>query len=286
MGQIIIDVILVLQRKFTGHEYDDESELTYANARYYNQGIGKFLSQDPVYLSIGNNGLLKQKTGLKLEQYLANPQQMNSYVYANNNPIRIVDRNGEFAFLIPAIVTVLSNPAFVAGLAITAYSTLQATNHWGQGVGYMMEGDHQSANYHFDTSMGYQFKGLVGGTAMLMSGPGIMNEKSGSVKSNYKIELSKQNKHVVGSSNYKPELGKSLFTNKNPQKLLDNYSGKGQSVNNLSFGEAGYKEKVDFGVNIGTYINKDGTIGVPTTNGTIHYSKNGAHIVPAKPNFK
>lgn len=37
----------VAQSMFTGHEYDGETDLTCAKARYYDQGIGRFLSQDP-----------------------------------------------------------------------------------------------------------------------------------------------------------------------------------------------------------------------------------------------
>ena len=68
-------------KKFTGHEYDNESELTYANARYYNQDIGRWISMDPA--GRDNPG-----------QFLTDPQQMNGYSYARNNPLRLVDRNG------------------------------------------------------------------------------------------------------------------------------------------------------------------------------------------------
>ncbi len=32
---------------FTGHQYDAGTELVYANARYYQPGVGRFLSRDP-----------------------------------------------------------------------------------------------------------------------------------------------------------------------------------------------------------------------------------------------
>lgn len=40
----------------------------------------------------------------------------------------------------------------------------------------------------------------------------------------------------------------------------------------------------DFGTNIGKYFNSSTGKYVPTTNGIIHNSKTGAHIVPAAPN--
>ena len=84
------------QRKFTGHMYDRDTSLTYANARYYKQMIGRFLSQDPVFLAVGNDESLKAKTGLRLRRYLQNPQSFNNYSYAVNNPMRVVDSGGEW----------------------------------------------------------------------------------------------------------------------------------------------------------------------------------------------
>jgi len=76
------------QRKFTGHEFDRDTSLTYANARYYKQGIGRFLSQDPVYLTIG------VRDGAQSAALLSNPQGLNSYAYANNNPMKYIDPFG------------------------------------------------------------------------------------------------------------------------------------------------------------------------------------------------
>jgi RHS repeat-associated protein len=73
------------QRKFTGHEHDQENDLTYANARYYEQNVGKWLSQDPA--SRDNPG-----------QFLTDPQQLNSYAYGRNNPLRFLDQSGEVTF--------------------------------------------------------------------------------------------------------------------------------------------------------------------------------------------
>lgn len=70
------------QRKFTGHEYDAESDLTYANARYYDQNIGRWIAQDPASRDDPN-------------QFLRDPQQFNMYSYARNNPLILVDSTGE-----------------------------------------------------------------------------------------------------------------------------------------------------------------------------------------------
>ena len=84
------------QRKFTGHEFDRATSLTYANARYYKQNIGRFLSQDPVFLSIGDEQAIQRGTNMRMREYLSNPQYLNSYSYVTNNPLKYVDRGGEF----------------------------------------------------------------------------------------------------------------------------------------------------------------------------------------------
>ena len=70
------------KHKFTGHEFDRETDLTYAGARYYNQNIGKWVSMDPA--SRDNP-----------RQFLLDPQQLNGYSYARNNPLILFDPTGE-----------------------------------------------------------------------------------------------------------------------------------------------------------------------------------------------
>ena len=74
--------ILNEQRKFTGHEFDPATNLTYANTRYYNQNSGRWLNQDP----------RARKTP---SQFLTDPQQLNSYAYGRNNPLKFIDPTGE-----------------------------------------------------------------------------------------------------------------------------------------------------------------------------------------------
>ena len=73
-------------RKFTGHERDvlgyedvnDANYLDYMHARYYDAGVGRFLSVDPKYD----------------EDVQFRPQKWNRYSYAANNPIRYIDPDG------------------------------------------------------------------------------------------------------------------------------------------------------------------------------------------------
>ena len=52
-----------LARGYTG-QFEDQSNLNYLNARYYNPAQGQFISSDPVFLAIGDADRLKQLTGL------------------------------------------------------------------------------------------------------------------------------------------------------------------------------------------------------------------------------
>ena len=87
-----------------------------------------------------------------------------------------------------------------------------------------------------------------------------------------------QGKHIPGHNNYDPSAGRSIFGGSlaDAQRLISEFAGSGtwQGTN---------KETVDFGENIGTWISPDGTQRFPTTRGTIHYGRHGAHIVPAHP---
>lgn len=69
--------------KYTGHELDDETGLIYAQARYYDPEIGRFISQDPLQWRVG-----------ELVKFLEMPQVLNYYSYSINNPIIFYDPTG------------------------------------------------------------------------------------------------------------------------------------------------------------------------------------------------
>jgi len=80
--------------RFTGKPNDAISNLYYFNQRYYQADIGRFTQADPLANFLTSPDL-ENKTGLKLEQILANPQRLNSYSYSLNNPVNIIDPTGE-----------------------------------------------------------------------------------------------------------------------------------------------------------------------------------------------
>ncbi|WP_443147098.1 polymorphic toxin type 50 domain-containing protein [Paenibacillus sp. HWE-109] len=97
-----------------------------------------------------------------------------------------------------------------------------------------------------------------------------------------KIKAGQQEKHIVGAPNYNQELAngkvKSKFngTLSEAQKLLDAYAGSGVWIGTN-------KERVDFGDIIGEYYDPQSQTYTDTSKGIIHYGKDGAHIVPARP---
>ncbi|WP_241973687.1 RHS repeat-associated core domain-containing protein [Aliidiomarina shirensis] len=77
------------QPGYTGHLEDDDLQLMYMQARYYDPVIGRFYSNDPV----GTLGHLSQ----------GNIQGFNRYAYANNNPYKYVDPDGKLP-IVPVLV--------------------------------------------------------------------------------------------------------------------------------------------------------------------------------------
>ncbi|MDQ3748275.1 MAG: hypothetical protein M3367_04540 [Acidobacteriota bacterium] len=67
-----------VRQKFTAYERDNESELDFAQARYYSSKLGRFYSVDP------------ENAGAREDD----PQSWNGYSYTGNNPINFSDQTG------------------------------------------------------------------------------------------------------------------------------------------------------------------------------------------------
>jgi RHS repeat-associated protein len=68
-----------IRQKFTGYERDAETSLDYAKARMFGSSLGRFTSPDD-FLN---------------DTHVEDPQSWNLYVYVRNNPLRLVDPDGE-----------------------------------------------------------------------------------------------------------------------------------------------------------------------------------------------
>jgi len=73
---------------FTGQRRDASSGLMYYGARYYDAGLGRFVSADTIVPSAGN------------------PQTLNRYSYTYNNPVRYTDPTGHCPFCIIGLLAV------------------------------------------------------------------------------------------------------------------------------------------------------------------------------------
>jgi hypothetical protein len=96
-------------------------------ARYDNSNRGQFISDDPSFLAVGDQGQLKQVTGQDQTTFLADPQQMNSYGYGRDNPITRSDPSGnssQDAFLFA--LSYNGNNSGVAAAKQQALAQLQA----------------------------------------------------------------------------------------------------------------------------------------------------------------
>jgi RHS repeat-associated protein len=69
-----------VRQKFTLYERDNETNLDFAQARYYSSPQGRFTGVDPVMMT---------------EDRLYDPQQINLYAYCRNNPLAFIDPTGE-----------------------------------------------------------------------------------------------------------------------------------------------------------------------------------------------
>ena len=84
----------VSSREYIGEHFDEETDLSYLNARYYDPATGRFLSLDPVFLAVGNQNQIRELTQQRQAQILSDPQLLNSYGYARDNPISNSDPTG------------------------------------------------------------------------------------------------------------------------------------------------------------------------------------------------
>jgi RHS repeat-associated protein len=86
--------------KFTGKERDSESGNDYFEARYFGSSMGRFMTPDPLpWLGWQNPSEEsteeeKEEAHKKFEDWIGNPQNLNMYAYALNNPLRYTDPTG------------------------------------------------------------------------------------------------------------------------------------------------------------------------------------------------
>ena len=88
-----------LPYKFTGHELDPETGLYYCGARYYDAPQGRFISPDTIVQSPGD------------------PQTLNRYAYARNNPLLYTDPSGHAFGIDDLIIGIIIGAALGATIS-------------------------------------------------------------------------------------------------------------------------------------------------------------------------
>lgn len=180
--------------KFTDHELDNESGIYSFGNRFYNQGIGRFIQADPVSLYLYDNNQLKEKVNRSQQDILVNPQNLNNYSYAINNPIVFRDKDGQFPMFFYAAAARFNPIVEMSFLAIGAVS---ATSFLGSALGYTLEGD-------FKTAQAYRDAAGLSLAGSLVSAYGLLYEVNKTQSLNNKVEIS--NNLGIKSNEY----GKSL----------------------------------------------------------------------------
>jgi RHS repeat-associated protein len=103
--------------KFTGYLRDGETGLDYADQRYEQPGMGRFLTADP-----GNAG------------YLSNPQSLNRYSYVLDDPINNQDPEGLCTVMVGGITQIPYTPDVTAQQDVaTAIGAISAFPYAGGG---------------------------------------------------------------------------------------------------------------------------------------------------------
>jgi len=170
--------------KFTGKNFNDETTLQYFGARYYQGDVGRFWSEDPVFLAVGDNENLSKLARIGLEQYLANPQLMNSYSYTYNNPLSNIDPDGNFAPLIVlGAYAVAYAPVWVpAAITFVSAATLAITAPLvGGEINSYSKGDIKTGNAMSDAAM-TTFSVEAGAVGGLMTSSQLMSPANGDTK--------------------------------------------------------------------------------------------------------
>ena len=106
---------------------------------------------------------------------------------------------------------------------------------------------------------------------------------SGKVKT--KLDKRAQSKHKYGSKEYNAAIKRGDFpsytdlSHMEVQKIVNEYSTKGK----VYFDGGQFREVITLKETIGFYGDRRTNSYIPTNRATIHYSKDGTHLVPASP---
>jgi len=122
---------------YRGEQYDPDLGLYYLRARYYNPATGRFLSRDP------NDPELIDEDGNPTD-----PRYFHKYLYANGDPVRMIDPTGrgagEYALPIGLIGIPTTKALIAVGGTLGCLILWEGGNVWANSVvasngGYVMQ---------------------------------------------------------------------------------------------------------------------------------------------------
>ncbi len=108
-----------------------------------------------------------------------------------------------------------------------------------------------------------------------------LRNRLGSDETSKTIHEGKQGKHILGHNNYISGRSYLTISQEEAQRLINKYAGTG-TIQRDSNGRWSNKEHIICNKEIGMYVNPEAGSAIATNRFTIHYSKDGVHIVPAR----
>lgn len=164
--------------QYTGHERDRETKLDYMLARYYEPGVGRFISTDPV---------------AKLGRNLLSPQRWNRYTYALNNPIKFLDPDGRDVTLYGAARDVAKSAYMNSGSFRPEFDA--AKNNPNVHVTMRLTGPSQSSREGIGNLVVTTTKTPEGGTVRKVDGP-VAVETAGKGEAQSGAVMGHELKHI------------------------------------------------------------------------------------------
>lgn len=201
-------------KQYGGHYFDDDTDLNYMRARYYKGQTGRFLSQDNLFLAIGAN---TEQYGKNINVLLANPQELNAYSYALNNPLKYVDMDGN-----SAVALVATNPVAIILSALFVPRELS------------YDPVYESAEYAFQNSSEYKQQSFIMGAISPMPGGATAGkilsnaEKMAAIRASGKIGEAKMGEIItegVEQSYHNTTLGKRFIDRETPTSINESKNG-------------------------------------------------------------
>ena len=165
--------------RYTGQRLDAATGLYFYNARYYDPGLGRFTQPDTIVPNPGD------------------PQSLNRYSYAGNNPLRYTDPTGHYIFeddpkdvrfIVPPNRNETGQPvgivhhddiAETAPVTFAEMATVVTTPIWGSAV---ILGGIVAAEYTFSTSVSYMLARVARWVAPLYVNDGDCGNEIGEIK--------------------------------------------------------------------------------------------------------